>query len=166
MNASQNTLWAGSYGNIIEYGLGLREQWVQQAKYSDIRIKNFECLSLFGNLLFAGGFCDVCIINTADKKVIQVIETAIRSISSLQICPISSSETYLSVNGENPSYSDDKTDLFNISKFQKITFAKEIFSKPQLHLDSIYRQLNNNSSKKSVLKYNNSKMSHPSHEKS
>jgi hypothetical protein len=88
----------------------------------------------------------VCVINTADKKLLpQRIRTAIDSIFSPQIYKVFVSETYLTVAGTYSSYSGNKIDLFDISKFQQLAYAKEIFSKPELHINSINQQFNNNS---------------------
>jgi hypothetical protein len=147
-NEALNILWAADLnGNIIQYVLGPADGWKVQAKYSDLGIGFTQCLLRFGNLLFAGGReSKLCVINTADKKVLPIqIETAIKDICSLQIHKVSPSEFYLTVTGGEPSYSENKTDLFNVSNFQQLTFAEKIFSKPELHFKSIDHQFNNDS---------------------
>jgi hypothetical protein len=144
-NTALNIFWAADEdGNIFQYVLGPTNGWKVQAKYSDLG--TILCLSLFGNLLFAGGAdSKVFIINIADKKVLPMeIKTAIQEIYSLKTCVISSSEIFLTVTGEGISYCDGKTDLFDISKLQEISFVKEIFSEPELHINSIYHQFHNN----------------------
>jgi hypothetical protein len=161
-NKGENIFWAGlSNGSILQYACGPANGWKIQVKYSGLQIESVYCLSLFGNLLFAGGNdYKVCIINTADKKVHPMIfNTAIKSIRSLQICVVSPSETYLTVTGRLPSYSDNKTDLYNVSEFQQITFAEKIFSKPEFHINSINYQFNYNSPTKELpIDDNNSKV--------
>jgi hypothetical protein len=146
VNEALKILWAGDYKNIFQYVLAPGNAWKVQAKYSGLDIGNVNCLSLFGNLLFAGGGqSKVCVINTADKKLLpNRIETAIKYIFSLQICVVSQLETYLTVTGFNPSYSDKKTDLFDISKFQEITHLKKVFSRPDFHMNSIRHKFNKN----------------------
>jgi hypothetical protein len=151
VNKALNILWAGDKnGNIFQYVLGPGNAWKVQAKYSALGIGEVRCLSRFGNLLFAGGNdFDVCVINTSDKEVLPMtLKTAIQYTYSLQVCAVSPSETYLTVTGADPSYSDPRTDLFDVSKFQQLSSVKKIFSEPELHLNSIHRQFNNNSKKK------------------
>jgi hypothetical protein len=153
VNEAQNILWVGDViGNIFQYMLGPRNAWKLQAKYSGFGFQEVYSLLLFGNLLFAGSsFHKVSIINTADKKVLsESIDTSIRNIDSLQICVVSLTKTYLTITGRNPAYYKNDTDLFNISKFQQMKFAKTIFSKAELHLNSIRHQFNNNSTSKEL----------------
>jgi hypothetical protein len=104
------------------------------------------CLAVWQSSLCRGWDYKVCVVNTADKKVLpKQIETAIKTIDSLRICEISPSETYLTVTGRFPSYSENKTDVFDISKLQELSFAEKIFSKPELHIDSIHQQFKNTS---------------------
>jgi hypothetical protein len=145
-NEALNIFWAGDRkSNIFEYVLGPGNGWKVQAKYSDLGIGQVWCLSLFGNLLFAGGNkFKVCVINTADKRVLpQRINTAIIYIESLQICQVSPSEIYLTVIGSGQYYSSKKSDLFDISKFQELSFAEKIFSEPGSHINSIHQQFKN-----------------------
>jgi hypothetical protein len=164
-NDALNTLWAGDYhSNVFQLVLRSSNAWKIQAKYSGLGIGSVQCLSLLGNLLFAGGnYSKVCVINTVDKKVLpMVFETAINRIFSLHICVVSAWTTYLSVTGEDPSYSENKTDLFDVSKFLKKSFAKKIFSNPKLHFYSIRRQFNNNPIIKELPIYNKiSKLNKP-----
>jgi hypothetical protein len=143
VDEARETLWAGDRKLIVQYLRGPAKAWKIQAKYSDLGIATVCCFSRFGNLLFAGGNgYTLCVINTADKKVLpEGIETAIFEIRSLQICEVSPSETYLSISGSKPCYSDNKTDLFDISKCRQLSFAQKIFSKPEFHLSSICHQM-------------------------
>jgi hypothetical protein len=168
-NKALNILWAGDYnGNIFQYVLGPGNGWKVQAKYSGLGIGWVRCLSRFGNLLFAGGNdSQVCVINTADKEVLPIIiETAIEYIYFLQICVLTPSKTYLTVTGEFPSYSNNKTDLFDIRKFQQSSSVKKIFSNPEFHLKSIQHQFNNISPPKEMPFDNKiGKLNIPSHRK-
>jgi hypothetical protein len=168
---AQNVLWAGDEGgNVFQYVRLSTNGWKIQAKYPDFGIGEILCLSRFGHLLFVGSLnCKVHIINTADKQVLpKTIETTIAHIHSLQICQISPSKTYLAVIGEKASFSKNTTDIFNISKFQQMTVAKKVFSKPESHIKSILTQFNENnfSEKKPSTKDKISKLKTPSHENS
>jgi hypothetical protein len=155
-NEALNILWVGdSEGDIFQYVLGPKNVWKLQTKYSkytDREIRSIRSLSRFGNLLFAGdNSSDVFVINTADKKILPGrIYTAIYHTNSLQICKVSPSKTYLTVTGKLSNYSRNKTDLFDISKFQQRPFVEKIFSNPESHLNSIYNQFNDNSTTKGL----------------
>jgi hypothetical protein len=154
VNQALNTFWAGDHGgNVIQYVLEPVNSWKIQARYSRLRIGTVRCLSLFGNLLFAGADdYNITVINTADRTVLpQRINTSIERIYSLQICEVSPSETYLTVAGYNTFYSSNQTDLFDISNYQKVSFAKKIFSRPDSHINSIRHQSNKISQSKEHL---------------
>jgi hypothetical protein len=164
-NEAQNILWVGNQKNIFQYTLGPNNGWKIQAKYSDLGIHWVQCLSRFGNLLFAGGNNGARVINTADKKVIlNKIRISICTVHSIQICGVSPSETYLTAAGW--ICASVGSDIYDISKLQQLTFAQKIFSKPELHINSIRHQFNNNSTIKE-LSFDNkiSKVNKPSHEK-
>jgi hypothetical protein len=170
INEAQNILWAGDKSdNIFQYVLGPANGWKIQAKYLDLGIGEIRCLSRFGNLLFAGADNNkLSVINTADKKVFPTkILTSIYSIYSLHVCNVSPTKTYLTVTGHLPSYSDNKTDLLDISKFKETSIAKKIFSRPEFHINSIDQQFSNNSKIKE-LSINNkiSKSNTPAHKNS
>jgi hypothetical protein len=92
----------------------------------------------------------------------KVVRTGIKFINSIQICVISQSKTYLVVTGGPSAYYLNRTDIFDISKMQQMALAKEVFSKPELHINLISRQFNSNSTTKGpVLKSDDSKINNP-----
>jgi hypothetical protein len=140
-----NILWAGDFNGVIfQYCRGRRNGWRIQSKYLNLGIGWAQSLTRFGNLLFVGGnLSKIRVINIVDKEVLpEIIEVAIQYISSLKICEVSPFKTYLAAIGTGPCYLSDKTDIFDVSKFQEIQIIKKIFTNPEHHIKAIYNQSN------------------------
>jgi DNA repair exonuclease SbcCD ATPase subunit len=81
-------------------------------------------------------------INTLDQKVIsEVIQTPVREIESLQICPLSTSHVFLTVTGYDKSYSSNKSDIFNVSKVCEKSVIERVFTNPSHHQNELRKQL-------------------------
>jgi hypothetical protein len=89
--------------------------------YENIGIGEILSVEQIGNLLVFGGYLNALIaIDSVNQKVLKgKVDTAIRYIHSLQVCELPNQEMYLSVNGKDPSYSNDKSDLYDVTDLGK-----------------------------------------------
>ena len=90
-------------------------------------IKNYEkhgigqitsCHRLLHFVFFGGDKGKIRVLDLSSGELLQGhLETSISSIYSLQVCVKNEREVYLAVSGSRPNYSNDKSDLFDITDF-------------------------------------------------
>jgi septal ring factor EnvC (AmiA/AmiB activator) len=111
----------------------------------DLGVGSVHSLCNIGNLVFVGGwnnFKNIRVINSVDQQIFdEVILPAVRNVQSLQICPVSKSQVYLTVSGEGKSYTEEKTDIFDISSIYEQSMMEKIFKKPNDQNQEIEKQL-------------------------
>jgi hypothetical protein len=91
------------------------QSWTMVKDYGNMGIGWIYSVAQIGNLLiFGGNHTKLIAIDGVNQRQLEGgVDTAIGLVFSLQVCELPDEEMYLSVNGENISYSDDKTDLFD-----------------------------------------------------
>ena len=81
-------------------------------------------------VFFGGDQSKIRVLDLSTGELLQGhLETSIESIRSLQLCVKSPNEIYLSVSGSDNDYSDDKTDLFDVSALflnHPVIFPKDL----------------------------------------
>ena len=119
LDEDTQTLLAGdAEGHLIEYDLDLHKGEGRLAKrYGDLGVGQVWASSGGTALVFFGGETGkVIVYDSAIRKVLPgVIDTAIGSIFSLQVCVVDESRVYIAVAGENYKYSSAESDLYELS---------------------------------------------------
>jgi hypothetical protein len=146
LNEDEDKLWAGDMtSTVVEYTRVSRLKWVKHKVYPDLGIGYVFSLCDLGDLVFAGGnnnYNNIRMINSLDQKVIgDIIHTPVKYIYSLQICPLSTSEVYLTATGIGKSYSSNKTDIFDVSKLCEKSVIERVFTNPTHHQNELRKQL-------------------------
>jgi hypothetical protein len=104
----------------------LREYNLRDSKHPFTLVKNywdigvgiikascgFKHLGVFGG---SGGGGKVAVIDLKKRKKVTTLQTAIKSILSLEICKMSGPEVFLMVFGSGSDYSQNKSDIIDIS---------------------------------------------------
>jgi chromosome segregation ATPase len=76
-----------------------------------------------------------------DQRVLDgVVKTAVQDIESLQVCPLPTSGIYLTVSGRDTCYSNNKTDVFDISQVCSFKMIQSIFTDPETYIDKFKKQ--------------------------
>ena len=105
-------------GHIIKHKVDTFNQIRKKVKYyGHLGIGSIYSSARFMQFVFFGGNKGkIGVLDLSTGKLIPMdIETSIKDIYSLQVCVKSCNEIYLAVSGEYPDYSQDKTDLFDLS---------------------------------------------------
>jgi hypothetical protein len=156
LNKDQDKLWAGDRtSTVVEYNRVSRLKWETKKIYQNLAIGEIYSLCHFGDIVFAGGnkdFNNVRMINTLDQKGIgNAMQTPVKIIESLQICPISTSKVFLTATGtgrdtntnhyhfSNPNTSD----VFYLSKLCEKSVMEKLFTNPIHHQSELKKQLTN-----------------------
>jgi hypothetical protein len=117
------SLFAGGWnGTPVQYKKNKDTQsWSVVKEYEDVGIGCIYSFEQIGNVVLIGGSTNKFIaIDAVKQKVFErAIITVIESIHCLQVCELPNQEIYLSVSGQNPSYSEDKSDLYNATHLAK-----------------------------------------------
>ena len=72
--------------------------------------------TILAPVFFGGNESQIKVLDLSTSKLLPGrLETAIEYIYSIQVCVISHNQIYLAVFGTDTHYSDDKTDLFEVS---------------------------------------------------
>ena len=117
------SLYSGDrFGHLVQHKVDTLNQTCKEVKnYGDLEIGSICSSHRFINFVFFGG--DDSRIKVLDLSTGEFlpgyIQTSIKEILSLQVCVKSPKQIYLAVSGEHSDYSEDKTDLFNLSGFLK-----------------------------------------------
>jgi hypothetical protein len=95
--------------------------WFMVRDYGDIGIGDIYSIKQIGNLLvFGGNYKTLIAMDSVKQQILEgEIETAIENIYSLQVCELEYEKTYLSVNGSDPNYSYDVSDLYDVTDMVK-----------------------------------------------
>jgi hypothetical protein len=114
------TLLAGGDSNCLkEYKLRNSGDSFDFVKdYGDIGIGLIMASSRIMNLAVFGGYneeWEITVIDVKDQRKVASFQTAIRNISSFEICRIPGSKVFLTVFGSNSDFSKNKSDVFDIS---------------------------------------------------
>ena len=113
------SLFAGDGdGHLHQYQRsGDEDQFKLVKDYGDIGIGPIFSSCLCGDLAFFGGWgtSSLAAVKISEKKLVNgTFETAIGDIFSLEACRVSDSRVLVSVGGENPSYSESKSDILEL----------------------------------------------------
>ena len=107
-------------GHLVQYKVDTLNQTCDEVKnFGDLGIGVIISSSRFMEFVFFGGSTKkVRVLNLSTGELLPGhIETSIKEIYSLQVCVKSLEQIYLAVSGGFPDYSNDKTDLFDLSGF-------------------------------------------------
>ena len=109
-----------SNGNLIQHKVDTANQICKEVKnYGDLGIGKMTSSHRFMDFVFFGGNQGkIKVLDLSTGKLLSGhLETSIRKIYSIQVCKKSPKEIYLAVSGWDSDYTDDKTDLFDITDF-------------------------------------------------
>jgi hypothetical protein len=119
---SESLFAGGCDKKLVQYKkLKDSQSWILVKDYGDVGIGCIYSVEQIGNLLVLGGSNNkVIAIDCVNQKALEgTVDTAIICIHSLQVCELPNQEIYLSVSGEGMSYSDEKSDLYNVTDLAK-----------------------------------------------
>lgn len=113
------TLLAGDFQEcLVEYDLDLRKgqgQMIKKHGYLGMGWV-FSSFASMGLVFFGGNRNKVRVYDLSSKRMLPVlIDTAIGSIFSLQVCVVAESRVYLGVVGSTTNYSSAKSDLYDFT---------------------------------------------------
>jgi hypothetical protein len=107
-------------GVLIQYKQNESNQlWEELHNYGNLGIGSVISVELIGRMLIFGGFGTYLLkaVDIDNRKVLQgTFKTAIKNIFSLQVCELPDNKLNLSVCGFNPDYSNNLTDIFDVTK--------------------------------------------------
>ena len=106
------------YGKLQKYKIDTKSKTSQKVKnYGNLWIGRITSSYRFLDFVFFGGsWGRIRVLDlSTDELFSGDLDTSINRIFSLQVCVKSHKEIYLTVFGRCPEYSDDKTDLFDVS---------------------------------------------------
>ena len=125
------SLYSGdNYGHVVQYKVNTSNQTCKQVKtYQDLGIGGITSSYRFLHFVFFGGDqSKIRVLDISTGKLLSGhINTSIKKICSFEVCMKNPKQIYLTVSGLEPDYSDDKTDLFDLSHF--IRDNPDIFQK-------------------------------------
>jgi hypothetical protein len=142
LNNDQNILLVEESFKRVEYRRVSKLEWTQQRVYRIYEIINRQLFCRIGGLTF-GVQSDnkIMVINHADQTASSSsIQTAVKEIYAIKICPVSTSEVYLAITGVDKTYSQNQTDIFSIKKVLNKHIAKKIFKNPESHYTEVKKQ--------------------------
>jgi hypothetical protein len=118
---SECLLAGGRDGKLRQYKKGKDTKgWTLVKDYGDIGIGWINSAEEIGNLIIFGGTFELKVIDCVNQEPLKgTFDTAITNVCSLQICELSKQQMYLSVNGNGPCYSNDRSDLFEVTDLAK-----------------------------------------------
>ena len=107
-----------NHGQLVQYKVNTASQTCEEVRdYGKLGIGEITSSHRFLHFIFFGGSDGK--IRVLDMSTCEFlpghIDTSISKIISLQVCVKTQKEIYMAVSGEKPDYSNDKTDLFDIS---------------------------------------------------
>ena len=105
-------------GHLVQHKVDTSKLTCEEVKnYGDLRIGCICSSARFMHFVFFGGSKGkIRVLNLSTGELLPGnIETSIGWIISLQVCVKKANEINLAVSGENPDFSEDKTDLFDLS---------------------------------------------------
>ena len=125
-------------GHLRKYKLDIANQICKEVKdFGKLGIRAITSSHRFLHFVFFGGSDGkIRVLDLLRGKLLrECFMTSIKSIISLQVSVESAQKIYLAVSGNKPNYSNDKTDLFDLSDFLKdIKIPDHYFSKsPKKH---------------------------------
>ena len=109
-------------GELVQYKVNTANLICKIVKYyEDLGIGAIRSSHRFMHFLFFGGTMNkIRVLGMSTGKLLPGhIDTSIRNIRSLQLCVKNPKEIYLTVSSNIHDYSDDKTDIFDLSHFIK-----------------------------------------------
>jgi hypothetical protein len=123
-NPVSKTLFVGDEnGRVVQYQEGgNKETWSKVKDYGDLGIGYICSVDQIGDVVVFGGYQSYFIraINSVSKTLLRgSLKTAIEYVDSLRFCEVPENKVYLSVCGRIPSYSNNKTDIYDATKLAK-----------------------------------------------
>ena len=117
-------LYSGDlYSRLCKFKVSTTSKSCERVKdFGEIGIGRISTSCRFLHFVFFGGSnykIRVLDLSTGDL-FLEHLETSIRSIWSLQVFVKSQDQIYLTVSGDYPDYSQDKTDLFDLTDFLQV----------------------------------------------
>ena len=112
------SLYTGNDDYLLQYKINTTNKTCQRVKnYGKIGIGQIASSHRFLHFVFFGGDkSKIRVLNLSrGELLLGSLETSIGYICSLQVCVKSPNQIYLTVSGALADYSDNKTDLFDIS---------------------------------------------------
>ena len=106
------------YNHLFKYKVEKTSNTCKRVKdYGDFGMGEISSSYRFKHFVFFGG--NACKIRVLDLSTGEFLaghlETLLRLVYSFQVCVKSQDEIYLAVSGQDPDYSEDKTDLFDLT---------------------------------------------------
>ena len=115
------SLYSGDiYGKLVQYKVDTANQICEEVKtYGNLGIDIITSSHRFLDFVFFGGIRGkIKVLDISTGKLLSGhIDTSIIIILSLQVCVKNPKQIYLAVSGTQTNYSNDKTDLFDITDF-------------------------------------------------
>ena len=118
-----------NYGHLHQYKVTTTSKSCKKVRdFGDLGIEAINSSERFLNIVFFGGSdSKIRVLDLSTGELLPGhLETSIEYIFSIQVCAKSHDEIYLAVSGGDAEYSDEKTDLFNITGlFLKVSVILE-----------------------------------------
>ena len=145
------SLYSGDFkGHLFQHKVDTSNLTCEEVKnFGDLGIESICSSARFMQFVFFGGSKGkVRVLDLSTGELLPGhIQTSIKYILSLQVCVKSATEIFLAVSGVNSDYSDDKTDLFDLSgllrndpatlrKFASEYLNNETFTNQQSFIES------------------------------
>ena len=104
-------------GQLFQYDLSPGRSFSRlQKRYTGLSLGKVVCGALTGHLAILGGEFGIKVIDLGTRTVLGGrLQTSIRLIQSLTLCPVSATRVLLAVGGQYPDYSKSSTDLFDVT---------------------------------------------------
>ena len=106
-------------GRLAQYGMTDGHSMARLIKdYGNSGVHSVLSGARIGYLVAVGGSnYAVKMVDMRSRRVLEGrLTTAIKAVESVKFCAMSESKVLLSISGKNPSYSDQKTDIFDVSE--------------------------------------------------
>jgi hypothetical protein len=123
-NPVSKTLIGGDKdGRVVQYEEGAnKETWTMVKDYGDLGIGWIISMDQIGDILIFGGYESYSIkaLDIGNKKLLPgTLKTATRNVFCLRFCELPEKKVFLSVCGEYPNYSNEKTDIYDATELAR-----------------------------------------------
>ena len=114
--ASKTLLVGDDSGHVLQYKQGESGEFSLLKDYGNVGVGCVRSSTQVGDFtVFGGTKQKIKVIDIQSQRLLEgSIETAYEDINSLRACRLTSEKVLLSVGGRNPSFSESKTDVFEI----------------------------------------------------